>query len=61
MVAVSAAAAAVQRVTCILTRIRSVTAASVCLCGAVVLGAVVLGVPAAPGVDLTGLEPRDLF
>lgn len=65
VVAVSTAAAAVQRVTCILTRFvpsdAQLTAANVCLCGAVVLGAVVLGVPAVPGMDLTGLEPRGLF
>lgn len=59
---VSTAATAVQRVTCILARfISSVTAASVRLCGAVVFGAVVLGVPAVPGVDVTGLKPRELF
>lgn len=51
MVAVSTAAIAVQRVASILTHfIPSVTAANVRLCGAVVLG-----VPAVPGVDLTGL------
>lgn len=59
-VAVRTAAAAVHRVTGILTHFvpsaAQVTATNVCLCGAVVLG-----VPAVPGVDLTGLEPRDLF
>ena len=63
--AVRAAVATVWRVTCILTHFipsaAQVTAANVCLCGAVVLRAVVLRVPAGPGVDLTGLETRDLF
>lgn len=57
VVAVSTAAAAVQRVAGVFTRfIPSVTAANVRLSGAVVLG-----VPAVPGVDLAGLEPGDLF
>lgn len=54
--AVSTAATAVQRVTSILTCfIPPATYANVCLCGAVVLGAVVLGFPAGSAVDLTGL------
>lgn len=65
LVAVRAAAAAVQRVTGVLTRFvpsaAQFAAADVCLCGAVVLGAVVLGVPAVPVVELAGLEPGDLL
>jgi len=60
VVAVGVATAAVQRVARLLTSVvppaTRVTAANVCLCGAVVRG-----VPAVNGVDLTGLEPRDLF
>lgn len=41
--------------------IPSVTAASVCLCGTIVLGAIVPGVPAVPGVDLTWLQTGQLF
>lgn len=56
MVAVTTAATAVQRVTSILTRfIPPATITNVRLCGAVVLGTVVLGFPAVSAVDLTGL------
>lgn len=53
------AAAAVQGFACILTPFvtpgTQLAAANICLCGADVLR-----VPAVSGVDLTGLEPRDL-
>lgn len=57
VMAVHAVATAVQRV----AFIPPVTAASVCLCGAIVLGAGAPGVPAVPGVDLTGLQTGELF
>lgn len=56
VVAVSTASTAVQSVTSILTCfILPATIATVCLCRAVVFGAVVLGFPAVSAVDLTGL------
>lgn len=56
------AAAAVQTVAAILTRLLpSVAATALRLCGAVVLGAVVLGAAAVSGVNLTRLQPGDLF
>lgn len=57
-----AAAAAVQAVATILTRLLpSLAATALRLCGAVVLGAVVLGAAAVSGVNLTRLQPGDLF
>lgn len=57
VMAVHTVATAVQRV----AFIPPVTAAGVCLCGTIVLGAGVPGVPAVPGVDLTGLQTGELF
>lgn len=65
MVEVRAGTAAVQGVTWVLTlffpSVLQVTAASLCLCGAVVFGAAVLGVPAISVVDFRGMEASDLF
>lgn len=61
-VSAAATAAAVQTVAAILTRLLpSLAATALRLCGAVVLGAVVLGAAAVSGVDLTRLQPGDLF
>lgn len=48
VVAVRTVTTAVERV----ALVPSATAASLCLCGTIVLGAFVPGVPAIPGVDL---------
>lgn len=52
VMAVHTVATAVQRA----AFIPSVTATSVRLCGTIVLGAVVPGVSAVPGVEFTGLQ-----
>ena len=58
----STATSALQGVTSILTRFfLSSATANVRLCGAAVLGAAVLRVPAAFGVNFTRLQPGDLF
>lgn len=57
VMAVHTVATAVQRA----AFIPPVTAASVCLCGTIVLGAGGPGVPAVPRVDLAGLQTGELF
>lgn len=61
-VSATAAAAAVQTVATILTSLLPLVAdTALRLRGAVVLGAVVLGAAAVSGVNLTRLQPGDLF
>lgn len=57
VVAVRTVTTAVERV----AFIPSITGASVCLCGTIVLGATVPGGPAASGVDFTRLQTGQLF